>query len=414
MIEAPLNNLATPLAGKANLRAAPVPSMLVSMTLRHAERPHAVFKAGSGQIPPYLAGREVEQNILCGFLADLLDAEAPPRDVVLFGPRGNGKTALLRWFEKECRGPGVESLWLTPKAIASLDALARALIPPRRFPNLLPGTLALGAAVAQASWRLEGHRDALAQLLTQRCRKAPVVVLLDEAHRLDSDVGEALFNASQEVRSSAPFLLILAGTPGLQQHLGTMGASFWNRCERLGIGRLTAEASAEAIEAPLAEHGVKIDADALAHVAADSQHYPYFVQLWGEALWVRTLAGDGARITQETAAAAQASVDAVRGDYYADRFAELKAKPLRPVAEALALAFQSQAALPDDGVDRIAESVSDNPRQALAEIRRLGYLWMPPKQRGGIFWEPGIPSLMDFVLRHRQQGPAPGAQRLEA
>ena len=36
-------------------------------------------------------------------LADLTRGESPPHDVVMMGPRGNGKTALLRWFERACR-----------------------------------------------------------------------------------------------------------------------------------------------------------------------------------------------------------------------------------------------------------------------------------------------------------------------
>ena len=61
------------------------------------------------------------------------------------------------------------------------------------------------------------------------------MVLLDEAHTLDLDVGSALFNASQRVRAEAPFLLVLAGTPGLPAHLNAMGVSFW---DRLGVSLL--------------------------------------------------------------------------------------------------------------------------------------------------------------------------------
>ena len=44
---------------------------------------------------------------------------------------------------------------------------------------------------------------------------------------LDVDVGRDLLNLSQEVRSRAPFLLVLAGTPNLPAHLNRMDASFW-------------------------------------------------------------------------------------------------------------------------------------------------------------------------------------------
>ena len=125
-------------------------------------------------------------------------------------------------------------------------------------------------------------------------------VLLDEAHTLDLDVGTALLNASQQVRGArAPFLLVLAGTPGLPAHLDGMNASFWSRLGEgeLGIGRLSDEAAKQALTEPLDAHGVDIDAEALAFVVAQSQCYPYFVQLWGDALWQRHLATGRSRVS---------------------------------------------------------------------------------------------------------------------
>ena len=53
-----------------------------------------VFTPGTGAAPPALTGREREA-VLGQCLADLLAGEAPPHDVALMGPRGNGKTVLL-------------------------------------------------------------------------------------------------------------------------------------------------------------------------------------------------------------------------------------------------------------------------------------------------------------------------------
>ena len=93
------------------------------------------------------------------------------------------------------------------------------------------------------------------------------------------------------MRDEAPFLLVLAGTPGLPERLGTMNASFWSRLGegRLGIGLLSDAAGRAALVEPLAAHGVSIDADALATVVEESQRYPYFIQLWakscGSGIW---------------------------------------------------------------------------------------------------------------------------------
>ncbi len=72
-------------------------------------------------------------------------------------------------------------------------------------------------------------------------------------------------------------------------HLDVMNASFWSRLGEggLGIERPSEKAAKQALVEPLNAHGVDIDANALAHVAAQSQRYPYFIQLWGTALWQR-------------------------------------------------------------------------------------------------------------------------------
>lgn len=56
------------------------------------------FKPGFGGMPPHLAGRQEEQDLFRGLLTDMENGEPLASDVVLYGPRGNGKTVLLRWL----------------------------------------------------------------------------------------------------------------------------------------------------------------------------------------------------------------------------------------------------------------------------------------------------------------------------
>ena len=69
------------------------------------------FVPGRGQMPPYLAGREAAQTRLNDLLAYLRVGRGAPRDAVLSGPRGNGKTVLLRWFQHEIEAGGEISMW---------------------------------------------------------------------------------------------------------------------------------------------------------------------------------------------------------------------------------------------------------------------------------------------------------------
>ncbi len=368
-----------------------------------------VFTPGTGAMPPALTGREREQAVLARCLGDLRGGAAPPHDVVLTGPRGNGKTVLLNWFERACRDrePAVDAAALTPADVPTREALIDALAPSSAVTRLVPRKVGV-AAVGSVEWAPPsgGMRNLRAEL-TARCRNKPLAVLLDEAHTLDVEVGRILLNTSQQVRDEAPFLLVMAGTPGLPAHLGAMNASFWSRlgAGRLGIGLLSAAAARAALVEPLAAHGVGIDDDALATVEEGSQRYPYFVQLWGEALWEQRLATGATRLTAAHAAAAHPEVAARVTDYYQDRYRELEARGLLPAAIAVAPLFQAgaDATASDRAIDAaLAATGADGAGRLAAReaLNRLGYVWTPPGQLPPVVWVAGIPSLMTHVLDH--------------
>ena len=235
-------------------------------------------------------------------------------------------------------------------------------------------------------------------------------MLLDEAHTLDLDVGRVLLNASQQVRAAAPFLLVLAGTPGLAAHLGAMNASFWSRLGegRLGIGLLSGAAARAALVEPLAAHGVDIDADALATVVEESQRYPYFVQLWGAALWERHPVTGATRLTTAHVDAARPDVAGQITDYYQVRHRELESRGLLPAARATAPLFQDGGTASDHAIDAALATTGADAAARVAvreELHGLGYLWSPPGQRPPVVWIAGIPSLMTHVLDHARQAP---------
>ena len=365
-----------------------------------------LFQPGAGATPPALTGRDSQQAVLSRCLGDLVAGAAPPHDVVLLGPRGNGKTALLHWFSAACDTASVDVVALTPQRIPNHGALVDALAPRRGIAKWLPRKVGVGS-LGSAEWELEGaaHKD-LTRALTARCRRRPVAVLLDEAHTLALDVGGTLLNASQQVRANAPFLLVLAGTPGLPDHLSAMNASFWSRLGEglLGVGRLARAAAEEALVRPLATQGVAIDEDALSAVVEHSQRYPYFIQLWGDALWKQHAATGATTITAAVVAAARPNVAASVSDYYQSRYRELRAQGLRTAAIAVAELFQARAdataqeqeldaALAAAGIEDAAERIA-----TLDGLNRLGYVWCPPGQLPPIAWSAGIPSLMTFML----------------
>ena len=101
-------------------------------------------------------------------------------------------------------------------------------------------------------------------------------------------MGRTLLNASQKTRAEAPFLLSLAGTPGLQTHLGQMGATFWERSGRMYPNLLSNNDTEKALVEPLKKYGITFEEDCLQAITEDTQGYPYFVQLWGDNFLTRS------------------------------------------------------------------------------------------------------------------------------
>ena len=359
------------------------------------------FRPGPSGYPPYLAGREREQGLFRGLLARLDRGEAPPSEVILYGPRGNGKTVLLEWISEFASGStGVDVEELTPSEFDSPTRLAELLLPAGWWKTLKPDEIGVRGIT-----RRPGKRSAPpdpVEVLALRAARKPLVVLLDEAHTLDPGVGRSLLNAAQKVRRSAPFLLVLAGTPNLRAHLGTMGASFWNRSRKLRIGRLDERATADAIREPLEAEDLVITDEALEHLVRESHGYPFFVQLWGGAVWARAIVESRREIGVDDARTCQAVFDEQRDDYYSDRFHELDDSGLLQPARAVAETFRSRPVLSGSELKAairrgFGEAAGDDEVAAAArEFRHLGFVW----QAGAMpEWEPGIPSLMDYMLR---------------
>ena len=199
----------------------------------------------------------------------------------------------------------------------------------------------------------------------------------------------------------------MAGTPGLLPHLNTMSATFWSRAEKLGIGRLDEAAAALALVRPLAAPAPAIifDDGALAHVVEESQRYPYFLQLWGAALWAAARPRVATRIDGSLVADAASEFGRQRTAYYEDWHEELERHELLAVAARVAGAFGGgRATLHGSELNAvIAEALPReiSTAQVLGCRDRLvmvGYVWKPPDAEA--VWQPGIPSLMTYVAGH--------------
>ena len=367
------------------------------------------FRPGRGITPPYLAGRENEQRQLKQILAEISAGRSPAADMVMYGPRGMGKTVLLNWLKDEAKKSGtvdnpIRTSSATPNQLKDPAEMWSFLLSDDWLENLPPDKKEIGVkGFVSGTWlKKDTPNKTLLKDLISECKKNPLVFLLDEAHKMEPEQCLALLNLSQQVQNEAPFLLVLAGTPGLAHFLTTVGASFVERSHVIGIGRLDAQATADAIEKPLNEHGIKIDDSTLAQVVEDSQHYPYFIQLWGEALWDLAKEKELQKLTAQEVTIAKTKVHGVRLGFYSSRRQRLKEDGLLKVATDCAAIFQGQSRFKEADLEKaIKDALPDNQSdeqyeaQVLRGLARHEFIWKPP---GTDLYEAGIPSLMTYVL----------------
>ena len=334
---------------------------------------------------------------------DIQTGISPESVLILYGPRGTGKTAMLLWLAAEARERNIDVVALASAEIKTNEQLIDLLSPP-------PGWI---DRLGSVSWRglqwkaRDRTADHLGRVLARRLRKAPLALLIDEAHTLDPTVGGTLLPGVQRLAGeNAPLVAVLAGTPGLPDQLGKMQATFWERSEVLLFDRLEEGDASDAVRIPFEEAGWTITPDALEQAVSASQGYPFFLQVWGKALW-RGGKGSGCTVTVDNVQPARAEFEARRNRFYGYRHRELDELGLVPAAAAVASAYRDATELHSTAIDRILESTlrqegRGGDRKSILAIRRqlndLGLIWDPGEGLGGRY-VPGIPSLMDFVLQ---------------
>ena len=387
--------------------------------------PSLKFTPGAGTTPPVLAGREREKAVITEALDYLGEGCNPAANIALIGPRGNGKTALLRWAEahvEECEGK-IKCVVLNPDCFKSYSSLVGRLADLERFTTLASDVQSasiniLGTGISLS--RQEAAEKLLAPVLEKMCSNSGLALLVDEAHTLhhNPEVARAFFNDAQAlIGKGRPLLLILAGTPDTSSRLNGIEATFWNRLDKVGIGLLDMAASQEALRAPLERMGYRIDADALDLAADAAQRYPYFLQLIGRELHRSAKAepdklGGGDRIGGAILEQASKAFRIARNAYYADRWSELEAVGILSSAEAVARLFVAQKTISIStaaiksaigrSIDKKLEErekASGGIESALwveANLRNVGFIWSQFGNEDRC--EPGIPSLMNYVM----------------
>ncbi len=344
------------------------------------------FRPKIGGAPPLLAGREEERRVFLAALEELANGGAGPAPIVVYGPRGAGKTALLRWFGKECKKTGLEPVSVFPNRLKDVGDV------PKLFAEAAGG----GPS---------GPEDPLIEQLAGRFAQAPGAILIDEAHDLADDVIRRLTDIGRRVAAAAPFLLVVAGRPLTASRLAAADAAFMDRARALPVGRLSEKEAGEAITGPLAEDDIRIEADALAAVVDDAMRFPYFLQMWGAGLWeIADETGSKIITLKKLLRECQGVPDKKRDAFFFWHYDKLPDSPHLPAASHVAAWRLNQRgslkerelreiigeALPPDCEERDRQV-----DEILAGLERSDAVWRP---RGD--FEAGIPGFTYYMM-HR-------------
>ena len=375
-----------------------------------------LFTPGAGVVPPYLAGREQEQGYFDRCIKALKNRKPISQDLIVYGPRGNGKTALLGHLQKETlqkEGETLDIQWLTPGRMETPAEFDNILAGEKRFGDKfkkLEASVGYEPVSAGIELDLSSSARNAEEQIRKKCKKKPFILIIDEAHTLKPEVGNALLNASQTVRREGnPFLLILAGTPNLRSALGKANASFWGRSKIFPLERLSPDEAGQAVTVPLEQVGISFEPGVVENIAERTHGYPFFLQIWGDCL-ARSLDQTGqTEITLEMLQEVEAEANRDRDAMYQTRFDEIEEMELLSVAESVANAFiqSDEPTLHGStlkkavarGLSGKDEPVTDSRiLENLEQLSHLGYVW----KTGRYDYEPGIPSLMTYIQGYSQ------------
>lgn len=324
------------------------------------------FAPGAGTPPPELAGRD---DLRSALHIALMRAKIgrPAKSAMLVGLRGVGKTVLLDRVREDAEVSGIHTIRVEAPEGRSLPALLA--------PQLRQALLRLSQVEAAKEYALRGLRalagfasklkvtfadievgldyapepgladngdlehDLQALLeqvgLAAKSAGTALAMFIDELQYVEEPQLAALITAMHRMEQrQLPVVLVGAGLPQLRGQMGNAKSYAERLFDFPEIGPLPPEAARLAIERPLANEGVTIDADALEQVLQVTKGYAYFLQQWGSHIW--RAASQSPISTVDVDTASVTAIAALDESFFRVRFDRLtprEKKYLRAMAE---------------------------------------------------------------------------------
>ena len=307
------------------------------------------FKPGVGKVPPAFGGRD-EPLLTAKRMVDRLATPADPVDMPLLrGVRGVGKTALMAYVRHHAANVGAVPLHIEADPsdetlLTTCQALVRDAGPLLTAAADLKRRLhSFSITKGQVSFHPpDGGSDANLKALLYDLvlladhREVGIMLTVDEIHEAEDLLLRPLVRAiHRHAQDSRPLGVMFAGLPGAADTLLSEGQTYTERLTTFDLGVLDLLGVTEALRDPFIEDTqVEIADNVIDHVHADSGGYPYFVQLWGEALWAVLPERRNVRLADVPRA--QRIVDARRNEFYSRRWRRFPSGRARDLALALA------------------------------------------------------------------------------
>ena len=358
------------------------------------------FRPGPGTVPPYLAGRKKERQLIEEAL-DLIarplvegKLKAPPlAPIKLLGLRGVGKTTLLGWALRKARHQGMHAI--------SYAYLSDAR-PGEGYDNLLVGLYRVyqsESSLSEQEWE-----DDFPKMLERLVRAKPVLLLLDEVMHYETHLLKPLLQEIERlIRDGLPLAVIMAGTPMLDGALKRADASFIDRALNCHFHHLSDDEVREALREPFTQRGMQISEDALDLLASWTDNYPYFVQLAGSKAWAAMVKSGRFVIDMEMAQQAAPAMQKVRNRHYRLMFTRIKKAALLSHASHVITIIEAadQSLNAEEVCHQLAEAAGleeDRCQEVFDQLLDLGVVWTTDDDK----IIAGMPSFYGFFKARKQ------------
>ena len=283
--------------------------------------PRNPFRPGAGLRPPYLAGRDAEKEAMSEMLLDL--DRGMPRNLLLYGLRGMGKTVLLDEYATMCTESGFlpvaqyqyseehsdperffEAFGRSvDEASHKLGRLGRARERIRSAAEYVkPAEISVSGVAYGPSYgtvqsasladRIIDHMAGRMGALGEGCRG--VIFLFDEFHTIrrgndgESVLGNFVAAVNEMQRSGIKCSAVLSGLPALLKNVKEARSYSERMFLPLEIANLDHGKAEDAIRRPLEGTGLSFSEGLVSAITEDTDRYPFFIQFFAKEVIDRT------------------------------------------------------------------------------------------------------------------------------